>query len=100
MRSSIATLNATGLTDQGELIIMALSSQTVQLHNYLRGTTRTLTAKQAEKKFSIRNLSARITELKDLGLRVRSTKTRTGEVKYAVSARDITGSRRSLITNS
>ena len=74
---------------------MALSSQITFLHDYLRGTNRTLTATQA-RKFGVKNLAARISELRDLGLRVRVAENRKGETKYAISARDMNNSRSSL----
>ena len=66
------------------------------LQNYLRGTGRTLTVAQAAKKFNIRNLRARLSELRELGLQVRSTRTKAGYAKYTIDARDARGSRKSL----
>ena len=66
-------------------------TQTAFLHNYLRGTNRTLTEKQALSLFGIKNLRARLSELRLLGLRVRSEKTLDGRAKYSVSRRDVYG---------
>ena len=63
------------------------------LEDYLRGTNRTLTEAQARATFGIGNLRARISDLRAAGLKVRLDRTEDGRVKYAVSARDITGSR-------
>jgi Helix-turn-helix domain len=73
-------------------------SQLVFLYNYLRGTGRSLTARQAENTFGIRNLSARMSEFRSAGLRVRTNeKTQDGRTKYAVSSRDVFGSRASFL---
>jgi len=68
-------------------------SQTAFLENYLRGTNRTITAADAQARFGIQNLSARISELRDAGLRVNTETSTTGKARYRVSARDVTGSR-------
>ena len=67
-------------------------SQTAFLHSYLRGTGRTLTEKQASSLFGIKNLSARMSELRQAGLKVRTEQTRDGRAKYSVSRRDVNGS--------
>ena len=72
------------------------TTQNAFLHNYLRGTGRSLTSRQAETMFGIKNLRARVSELRDAGLRVRTEKAKNGATKYSVSARDIWGSRFSL----
>ena len=69
------------------------STQVEFLEDYLRGTGRTLTEAQARALFGIENLRARMTDLRHAGLRVRREKTTEGRAKYAVSARDETGSR-------
>jgi hypothetical protein len=71
------------------------SSQREFLVSYLRGTGRELTQPQAESLFGIRNLRARISEIRNMGLRVRTRATATGRIAYAVSARDVNGSRAS-----
>jgi len=68
-------------------------SQVEFLEDYLRGTGRTLTEAQARATYGIGNLRARISDLRAVGLRIRREKTLEGRAKYAVSARDITGSR-------
>lgn len=68
-------------------------SQIEFLEEYLRGTGRTLTEAQARSLYGIENLRARMTELRQLGLRVRREKNSEGRAKYAISARDENGSR-------
>ncbi len=63
------------------------------LELYLRGTDRSLTSRQADSLYGIKNLRARITELRQSGLVVRKDKTQEGLTKYMVSARDLSGSR-------
>jgi hypothetical protein len=63
------------------------------LEDYLRGTGRTLTEAQARATYGIGNLRARISDLRAAGLKVRLDRTEDGRAKYAVSARDVTGSR-------
>ncbi len=68
------------------------STQNKFLENYLRGTTRTLTATQAESLFGIQNLSARVSELRDLGLNVQTVPTKTtSRAAYKMSRRDVFG---------
>ena len=69
------------------------STQNVFLEQYLRGTGRTFTARQAESMYGIKNLRARMTEFRQAGLVVRKHKNKDGRAQYSVSARDITGSR-------
>ena len=69
------------------------STQVEFLEDYLRGTGRSLTEAQARALFGIENLRARMTDLRHAGLRVRREKNSEGRAKYAVSARDETGSR-------
>jgi len=69
------------------------TSQVEFLEDYLRGTGRTLSERQARALYGIGNLRARISDLRAAGLKVRLDKTEDGRAKYAVSARDITGSR-------
>jgi len=73
------------------------TTQLTFLHDYLRGTNRSLTSRQAESLYGIRNLRARITDLRRAGLRVRTQKNTEGYTRYSVSARDIYGSRFSLV---
>ena len=69
------------------------SNQTAFLESYLRGNGRTITAADAKARFGIKNLSARMSELRDAGLVVRVDTATTGRARYAVSARDVSGSR-------
>ena len=63
------------------------------LESHLRGTGRTMSAAQAASLYGIRNIRARMTELRQMGLRVRTDVNGQGRMTYAISARDITGSR-------
>ncbi|SVD62116.1 uncharacterized protein METZ01_LOCUS414970 [marine metagenome] len=69
------------------------TAQNPFLESYLRGTGRSMTAADANARFGIQNLSARMSELRSVGLNVRVGKASTGYAKYAVSARDVVGSR-------
>lgn len=69
------------------------TSQREFLVSYLRGTGRELTQPQAESMFGIKNLRARMSEMRELGLRVRTRATSAGRIAYSVSARDVNGSR-------
>lgn len=73
----------------------APKTQNQKLETFLRGTGRTLTAAEAQARFGIQNLRARMSELRSAGLTVRKegTTTKTGLTKYAISARDICGSK-------
>ena len=73
-----------------------LKTQNELLHNYLRGKNRSITAQHAYSRFGIKNLRARITELRNLGLKVTSDVTRDGRAKYSIAAKTVTGSRKSL----
>ena len=68
------------------------STQNKFLESYLRGTTRTLTPAQAKSLFGIQNLSARISELRGLGLNIQTIPTKTtSHSQYRMSRRDIFG---------
>lgn len=68
------------------------TTQNVFLENYLRGTGRALTSTEARQVYGIKNLRARISELRKAGLRVRREKMTHGRASgYAVSRRDQTG---------
>ena len=74
------------------------TSQNKFLETYLRGTNRTLTAAQAETLFGIRNLSARVSELRDLGLNVKTVPTKTTtRAAYKMSRRDVFGAQFKLV---
>jgi len=62
------------------------------LETHLRGTGRTLTASQAANRYGILNLTARVFDLRQLGLNV---SVKAG--KYSVSSRDVAGSRAKVL---
>lgn len=70
-------------------------TQNQKLEMFLRGTGRTLSAAEAQARFGIQNLRARMSELRSVGLKVRNegTTVKSGLTKYAVSARDLSGSK-------
>jgi len=68
------------------------------LESYLRGTGRTLSAPQAESTYGIKNLRARMSEFRAVGLRVTTDVNTQGRTTYKVSARDVNGSRARLFT--
>lgn len=72
-------------------------TQNAFLHDFLRGTNRTLTTAEARNVFGIKNLRARLSELRAAGLRVRHEKSNTRAVRFAISKRDIFGSRASIV---
>lgn len=78
---------------------MLTSAQNILLHDYLRGTGRTITAAQALSKYGIRNLRARMSELRSAGLVVETSLTRDGRTKYAIAEKTRNGSRNSLTSN-
>lgn len=57
------------------------------LVKYLRGTGRELSSAQAETLYGIKNLRARMTELRQEGLTVRTRVNSEGRTAYAVSRR-------------
>ena len=69
------------------------TNQKTFLENYLRGTGKTITAADASARFGIKNLPARMSEFREAGLVVRVDTATTGKARYAVSARDVSGSR-------
>jgi len=73
------------------------TTQKVFLHSFLRGTGRSLTSREAEAKFGILNLRARLSEFRQAGLVVRTKRTESGRTRYFVSARDVWGSRANYI---
>lgn len=64
-------------------------SQKKFLVKYLRGTGRELSSAQAESLYGIQNLRARMTDLRNEGYKVRTTKNTEGRTAYAVSRRMI-----------
>tara|TARA_B100000579_G_scaffold406405_1_gene392830 strand:+ start:282 stop:539 length:258 start_codon:yes stop_codon:yes gene_type:complete len=69
------------------------TNQKTFLENYLRGTGKTLTAKDAKARFGIQQLPARISEMKAAGLNVKTDIATTGATRYSITARDVNGSR-------
>ena len=67
------------------------STQVEFLETFLRGTGRELSAAQAEATFGIQNLRARMTNLRQAGLRVRKSTNTRGRTAYSVSRRDVFG---------
>lgn len=63
------------------------------LEQYLRGTGRSLSSAQAAATYGIKNLRARMSEMRSAGLRVRRQRNTEGRSAYSISARDVTGSR-------
>lgn len=65
------------------------TTQNTFLEDFLRGTGRGLTSTEARQVYGIKNLRARMTELRKAGLRVRREASDTGrESTYRVSRRD------------
>ena len=62
-------------------------SQNELLVSYLRGKNRTISAPQAEALFGIRNLSARMSELRQAGYRVRVVENTEGKTAYKIPRR-------------
>jgi hypothetical protein len=63
------------------------STQKQFLVNHLRGTGRELSAAQAENLYGIKNIRARMTEIRQAGFKVRTRKNTEGRTAYAVSRR-------------
>jgi hypothetical protein len=63
------------------------------LEQHLRGTGRTISARQADSIYGIKNIRARMTELRQAGLKVNRDINTEGRAAYSVSSRDIMGSR-------
>jgi len=63
------------------------------IETYLRGTGRTLSAAQARANYGIAQLPARLFEMKQAGLIVKTVKNTTGNTAYKMTARDVSGSR-------
>ena len=67
------------------------------LENHLRGTGRALSAAQARATYNISNLRARMTEMRQLGLRVRTSVNSRGRTTYSVSRRTVNGSQAKVV---
>ena len=72
------------------------TSQKKFLEQHLRGTGTELTVAQARATFGIKNLRARVAELRQAGLVVLSRKNYRGAAAYRITARDQKGSRSKL----
>jgi hypothetical protein len=75
------------------------TDQKTFLETYLRGTGKTLTAADANARFGIKNLPARMSELRAAGLNVKTDLATTGKTRYAVTARDVAGSRAKMFVS-
>jgi len=64
------------------------TTQNSFLESYLRGTNREMSAAQARATYQIQNLRARMTDMRNAGLRVRTRKNSSGKTSYSVSRRD------------
>jgi hypothetical protein len=67
------------------------STQKQFLESHLRGTGRTLSSAQARETYGIKNLRARISEMRSSGLVVRKQLNTAGRTAYSVSRRDYAG---------
>lgn len=72
------------------------TTQNEFLESYLRGTGRDLSAAQAESTYGIRNLRARMSELRSAGLKVTRKTNTEGRSTYRISSRDVNGSRAAI----
>jgi hypothetical protein len=70
-----------------------VKNQKAFLENYLRGTGKTLSAVQAKANYGIAQLPARIYEMKQAGMVVKTVTNTAGNTAYKIVARDVTGSR-------
>lgn len=70
-----------------------VKNQKAFLESYLRGTGRTLSKAQAVSNYGIAQLPARIFELKQAGMVVKTVKNTAGNTAYKITARDVNGSR-------
>lgn len=69
------------------------TTQNEFLEQHLRGTGRAMSAAQADATYGIKNLRARVSELRGAGLKVNRATNTEGRSAYSISARDVTGSR-------
>ena len=67
--------------------------QVTFLEGHLRGTGRQMSEAQARATYGIMNLRARMSDLRAAGLKIRVHKNTEGKAAYAISARDVNGSR-------
>jgi hypothetical protein len=75
------------------------TTQVEFLEQYLRGTNRELSSAQAAATFGIKNLRARMTDFRQIGLRVRKSKNTVGRTVYSVSRRDMFGDQGKILPN-
>jgi hypothetical protein len=68
-------------------------TQNAVIETHLRGTGRTLTASEAKTSFGIKNLRARMSEIRQAGLIVKTETTASGKTSYSIPARSASGSR-------
>ena len=73
--------------------LVKVKNQVSFLERYLRGTNKTLSVAQAKANYGIEQLPARIFELRQAGLNVKTITNTSGNTAYRMSARDLTGSR-------
>ena len=64
-------------------------TQTELLVSYLRGTGRGISAPQAKSLFGVKNLRARMSDLRQIGYKVRTATNTEGNTTYFVSRRMI-----------
>lgn len=69
------------------------TTQNEFLESYLRGTGRSLSSAQACSTYGIKNLRARMTEMRQAGLVVRRNRNTEGRSAYTISSRDVAGYR-------
>ncbi len=67
------------------------STQVAFLETHLRGTGRSMSSAQAEATYGIYNLRARMSDLRNAGLKVRTHVNTEGRTAYSVSRRDVIG---------
>lgn len=67
------------------------TTQKVFLESHLRGTGKSLSSAQAREHYGIKNLRARISELRTAGLNVRKHLNTSGRTAYSISRRDVFG---------
>jgi len=66
------------------------------LEGHLRGTERQISEAQAVATYGIKNLRARVSELRAAGLQVHTNRNTEGRATYSMSSRDVFGSRAKL----
>lgn len=69
------------------------TTQNSFLEKHLRGTGRQLSARQAASLYGIKNMTARISEMRQAGLKITRTVNTEGRSAYSVSLRSVNGSR-------